>query len=84
MNTHSNDKLNDKILTLTTANAKLTKENELMRANLSDIYSEIKEILVKGEILPDEDHNFERLIDEIENLVEIYHTVMKEKTSGGQ
>ena len=61
--------MNEKVLSLTSVNSKLVKENDLMRANLSDIYSEIKEILVKGEILPDEEHNFERLIDEIENLV---------------
>lgn len=69
LNAQSSDKMNEKVLSLTSVNSKLVKENDLMRANLSDIYSEIKEILVKGEILPDEEHNFERLIDEIENLV---------------
>lgn len=48
MNSQSNDKMNEKVLSLTSSNAKLTKENELMKANLSDIYTEIKEILVKG------------------------------------
>lgn len=35
---------------------------------------------MKGEILNDnEDHNFERLINEIDNLVEIYIKVMQER-----